>query len=82
MFLTPFYITNVDEHESLVNQKVKPKSARAKITSETQTRRWRSVTQVTGFVTLQVSDGKEWPVQMLLQGMVKILILNVQHVDT
>ncbi|KAJ6671298.1 hypothetical protein OIU85_015089 [Salix viminalis] len=64
------FVEDVDEHESLVNQKVKPKSARAKITSETQTRRWRSVTQVTGFVTLQVSDGKEWPVQMLLQGMI------------
>ncbi|KAJ6906028.1 hypothetical protein NC652_023699 [Populus alba x Populus x berolinensis] len=36
--------TNVDEHESLGNQKVKLKPARAKITSETLTRRWRAVT--------------------------------------
>ncbi|KAG6762769.1 hypothetical protein POTOM_033289 [Populus tomentosa] len=34
----------VDEHESLGNQKVKLKPARAKITSETLTRRWRAVT--------------------------------------
>ncbi|KAF9675956.1 hypothetical protein SADUNF_Sadunf09G0087900 [Salix dunnii] len=41
--------THVDKHESLVNQKVKLKSARAKITSETQTRRWRAATPLSRF---------------------------------
>ncbi|KAG6761464.1 hypothetical protein POTOM_034685 [Populus tomentosa] len=39
-----WFVEDVDEHESLGNQNVKLKSARAKITSETLTRRWRAVT--------------------------------------